>query len=175
MSAVAAEVTTLRWRWALPMAAAIALTDLLTKEIVQRSFLLGEAVPVAPLFNLVFVWNPGAAFSFLADAGGWQRPVLLTVGIGISAFLAFSLVRQPLSRLSAFAYAAVLGGAIGNVLDRARHGAVVDLLDFHWAGWHWPSFNVADIGIVVGVGALLLDSFVDTRSRRRWSTLDSSR
>lgn len=157
------------------MAAAIALADLLTKEIVQRSFLLGEAVPVAPFFNLVFVWNPGAAFSLLANAGGWQKPLLLTVGIGISAFLAYSLIRQPLSRLSAFAYASVLGGAIGNVLDRARHGAVVDWLDFHWAGWHWPAFNVADIGIVVGVGALLLDSFVDARLRRRGSPLDSRR
>lgn len=165
-------MTALRWHWALPLAAAIAVVDVVTKEVVQRSFLTGEAVPVSAFFNLVFVWNPGAAFSFLAHAGGWQRPLLLAVGAVISVFLAYWLFRHPLSRLSAFAFASVLGGAVGNVIDRARHGAVVDWLDFHWAGWHWPAFNVADIGIVVGVGALLLESFRDARLRRPTSTSD---
>lgn len=159
-------MTALHWRWALPMAAAIALADVVTKEVVQSSFSLGEAVPVTAFFNLVFVWNPGAAFSFLANAGGWQKPLLLIIGVVVSILLAYWLVRHPMSRLSGFAFASVLGGAVGNVIDRGRHGAVVDWLDFHWAGWHWPAFNVADIGITLGVCALLLDSLIDYRSRR---------
>lgn len=161
-----AQVTAVRWRWALPMAAAIALADVVTKEIVRSSFSLGEAVPVTAFFNLVFVWNPGAAFSFLASAGGWQRPLLLGVGVVVSAVLAYWLIRHPLNRLSGFALASVLGGAVGNVIDRWRHGAVVDWLDFHWAGWHWPAFNVADIGITLGVCALLLDSLIGDRVAR---------
>ena len=168
-------MTDVRWRWALPMAAAIALADLVTKEIVRNGFLPGEAVPMTTFFNLVFVWNPGAAFSFLANAGGWQKPFLIAVGVVVSAFLAYALFRHALSRLSAFAFASVLGGAVGNVIDRARHGAVVDWLDFHLAGWHWPAFNVADIGIVVGISALLLESFMNTLSHRHASTPDSRR
>lgn len=154
-----------RWRWAFPLAAAITVGDVITKELVQNSFLPGERVAVTGFFNLVYVWNPGAAFSFLASAGGWQRPLLVGFGVVVSAVLAYWLFRNPLSRLSAFAFATVLGGALGNLIDRARHGAVVDWLDFHWAGWHWPAFNVADIGITLGVAALLADSLIGGRLR----------
>lgn len=153
MSAMRAQ-----WRWALALAAAILLVDMLTKELVQASFAYGERVAVTSFFNLVFVLNPGAAFSFLAGAGGWQRPILLGFGVIVSAAIAFWLVRNPMDRLTAFGFAAVLGGALGNVVDRTRHGAVVDWLDFHLAGWHWPAFNVADIGITVGAAALVLDA-----------------
>lgn len=155
-----------QWRWALPLAAAVVLADVLTKELVQATFAYGERIAVTSFFNLVFVLNSGAAFSFLADAGGWQKPILLSFGVVVSAGIAYWLVRSPMNRLSAFGFACVLGGALGNVIDRARHGAVVDWLDFHLAGWHWPAFNVADIGISVGAAALILDAmFVAPRKR----------
>ena len=147
-----------QWRWAFAVAAVIALTDLLTKELVEARFAYGEGVAVTNFFNLVFVLNPGAAFSFLADAGGWQRPLLLGLGLMVSAVVAVMLVRNPMTRLAACGFAAVLGGALGNVVDRARHDAVVDWLAFHFASWHWPAFNVADISLTVGVAALLLDA-----------------
>jgi signal peptidase II len=153
-----------QWRWALPVAAAIVLTDVITKELVQASFAYGERVAVTNFFNLVFVLNPGAAFSFLANAGGWQKPVLLGLGLIVAIFLVVMLVRNPMHRLTASGLAGVLGGAVGNVIDRARHGAVVDWLDFHLAGWHWPAFNVADIGITVGAAALILDAFIAPKS-----------
>ena len=146
-----------RWRWALPMAALIVGADVITKEVVQARFAYGERVQVTDFFNLVFVLNPGAAFSFLAEAGGWQKPILLAFGAIVSAAIAFWLVRSPMNRFAAFGFAAILGGAVGNVVDRVRHGAVVDWLDFHVAGWHWPAFNVADIGITVGAAALIFD------------------
>lgn len=145
------------WRWALPAAGAITLADAVTKEIVQATFAYGERVPVTGFFNLVFVMNPGAAFSFLASAGGWQKPLLLGFGVIVSALLVYMLVRQPMHRVAAAGMAAILGGALGNVLDRARHGAVVDWLDFYAAGWHWPAFNFADIGISMGAAALIFE------------------
>ena len=147
-----------QWRWALPVAASTALTDVITKDIVQARFAYGERLAVTEFLNLVFVLNPGAAFSFLAGAGGWQKPVLLAFGAIVSAVIAFWLVRREMNSVAALGLSAVLGGALGNVIDRARHGAVVDWLDFHVAGWHWPAFNVADIGISVGATALVFDA-----------------
>ena len=149
--------TARHWRSALPMAASIVLADVITKEVVQARFAYGERIEVTSFFNLVYVLNPGAAFSLLADAGGWQKPILLALGVIVSAAIAFWLVRSPMNRIGAFGFAAILGGALGNVIDRARHGAVVDWLDFHVAGWHWPAFNVADIGITVGAAALICE------------------
>ena len=151
-------MTRRHWHWALPAACAVTLADLITKEIVQASFAYGERVPVTGFFNLVFVMNPGAAFSFLADAGGWQRPFLLTLGIVISAVLVYMLLRQPMHRVAAGGLTAILGGAIGNVIDRARHGAVIDWLDFYVANWHWPAFNLADTGITIGAAMLIFES-----------------
>ena len=154
------------WRWALPVAASIVVADVITKEVVQARFVYGERLPITDFFNLVFVLNPGAAFSFLAGAGGWQKPILLGFGIIVSAGILFWLVHTAMNRLAALGFSAVLGGALGNVIDRARHGAVVDWLDFHVSGWHWPAFNVADIGITVGAAALILDSvFIAPRAR----------
>jgi len=145
-----------QWRWALAAAAAITLADVLTKEAVQAAFAYGERLPVTSFFNLVYVMNPGAAFSFLAGAGGWQKPILLGFGTVVAGALAVILVRNSIDRLTAFGFASVLGGALGNVIDRARHGAVVDWLDFHLSGWHWPAFNIADIGVTGGAAALIL-------------------
>ena len=112
-------------RWALPAAAAIAFGDLVTKEIIQKILTLGESVPVTSFFNVVYVMNPGAAFSFLAGAGagGWQRPVLLAIGISISAALVYVLLRRPFPPIEAAGLASVLGGAVGNVIDGARRGS----------------------------------------------------
>ena len=147
-----------QWRWALAAAAAVVLADVATKELVEATFAYGESLPVTSFFNLVFVLNPGAAFSFFARAGGWQTPLLLAFGLAASALIAYWLVHSPMDRVNALGFAAILGGALGNAVDRARHGAVVDWLDFHLAGWHWPAFNVADTGIALGAAALILDA-----------------
>ena len=109
-------------------------------------------------FNLVHVWNYGAAFSFLADAGGWQRFFFGGIALVVSAWLIFML-RKPLPKLELVGYAMVLGGALSNGLDRALRGYVVDFLDFHTWGWHWPAFNFADMGIVCGAALLLFASW----------------
>lgn len=153
-----AERAARQWRWALAVAAAVVVADAATKELVEATFAYGESLPVTSFFNLLFVLNPGAAFSFLARAGGWQTPLLLAFGLAASALIAYWLVRNSMDRLNAFGFSAILGGALGNVVDRARHGAVVDWLDFHLGGWHWPAFNVADIGITLGAAALILDA-----------------
>lgn len=134
------------------------LADVTTKWAVQARFAYGERIVVTDFFNLVFVLNPGAAFSFLAGAGGWQKPALLAVGVIASAAIAFWLARSPMNRFAAFGLAAILGGALGNVIDRARQGAVVDWLDFHVAGWHWPAFNLADSAIMLGAALVILAS-----------------
>ena len=153
--------------WAFVCAAAIALGDLATKAAVQSSMELGERIPLTGFFNLVYYLNPGAAFSFLAGAGGWQKPVLLAFGIIASVVVAWLMLRAHDSRLALFGLAGVLGGAMGNVVDRARQGAVVDWLDFHVGGWHWPAFNVADTGITLGAVALILSELIKPKPQGR--------
>lgn len=116
------------------------------------------SLPVTGNFNLVHVWNYGAAFSFLADAGGWQRFFFGGIALVVSAWLIFML-RKPLPKLELGGYAMVLGGALSNGLDRALRGYVVDFLDFHALGWHWPAFNFADMGIVCGAALLIFASW----------------
>lgn len=133
------------------------LLDQITKTIVAVSIPLHGAIEVLPVFNLVHVINWGAAFSFLSDQPGWQRWLFTALGIGISAILAILIVRRPRAP-SASAYALIIGGAIGNVLDRLWRGAVVDWLDFHLSSHHWPAFNIADSSIFLGVALLLYTS-----------------
>lgn len=140
------------------VAAALAL-DQGVKWIVASASPLGDRIEVTAWFNLVHVLNPGAAFSFLADAGGWQRHFLTGIGIAVSLVLAWLLRRGVGSRLETAAYVGLIGGALGNVADRLRIGAVVDYLDLHWRGMHWPAFNVADIFIVGSATLLVLASF----------------
>ena len=142
------------WGW-YALAACTVLVDQLTKLAISRIFAYGEQVAVTPFFNLVHVLNPGAAFSFLANAGGWQRYFFIVLGLAVSAWLG-RMLRQPLPRLEAMGYSLILGGAIGNVADRVLRGQVVDLLDFHLRQAHWPAFNFADVAISAGAVCLFL-------------------
>jgi signal peptidase II len=143
-------------RWLLLSAAVIAI-DLATKAWVSAAFALGESREVLPMFNLVLAHNPGAAFSFLAGAGGWQRWVFTAITVVISIALVVGLRRPHRNALVPASFALVLGGALGNLYDRLTLGYVVDFLDFHWGAAHFPAFNVADSAISVGVALLLLD------------------
>lgn len=150
----------------LSLAALVLLADQATKWLVLQAMPLGEVIPITGFFNLVHVRNPGAAFSFLADAGGWQRWLFAVFAIGVSALLIFMMRRAPGQRLFCFAAALVIGGAIGNLIDRLVFGEVIDFLDFHWQGWHWPAFNIADSGITVGAFLIIADEFLRMRKPR---------
>jgi signal peptidase II len=145
-------------RW-LALSAFIIAADQATKAWIMSLFRLGESLVVTSWFDLVFVFNPGAAFSFLRDAGGWQRWFFLVLALGVSAWIVVMLRRHARETLMAFSLALVLGGALGNVIDRIRLGAVVDFLSFHLADYYWPAFNVADSAITVGVVLLLWQQF----------------
>ncbi len=152
-------------RW-LSLAALVLLADQATKWLVLQTIPLGDVIPITDFFNLVHVRNPGAAFSFLADAGGWQRWLFAVFAIGVSALLIFMMRRAPEQRLFCFAAALVIGGAIGNLIDRLVFGEVIDFLDFHWQGWHWPAFNIADSGITLGAFLIIADEFLRMRKPR---------
>ena len=142
------------WVW-FAVAASSVMTDQLAKFAITRTFAYGEQVEVSTFFNIVHVLNPGAAFSFLANAGGWQRYFLMALGLVVSAWLGRMLCQQR-PRLEAVGYSLILGGALGNVVDRVLRGSVVDFLDFHWQLVHWPAFNLADVAITIGALCLFL-------------------
>jgi signal peptidase II len=151
------------WVW-LGVALIVIALDQLTKTMIMGQFALHESHPVTPFFNIVRAHNAGAAFSFLAGAAGWQRWFFVGLGVAASAFIVWMLRRHPEQTLFCFAVSLILGGALGNVIDRLMHGHVVDFLDFHFAflqplfpGGHFPSFNVADSAITVGAVCLVLD------------------
>ena len=148
----------------LSLALFVIAVDQATKAWVTAVFRLGEGVAVTSFFNLVFVYNPGAAFSFLAAGGGWQRWFFVVLALLISGWLLAMLRRHAGERLLPLALSLILGGALGNVIDRLRFGAVVDFLDFHAAGWHWPAFNVADSAITLGVALMLWHQFTHKES-----------
>ncbi len=150
----AARGSWLRW---LVLSGAIVAADLATKAWVSAAFRYGEVREITAFFNLVLVHNTGAAFSFLADAGGWQRWFFTFVAIAISAVLVVMLRRHGGNRLLAGSLALVLGGALGNLYDRLTLGHVVDFIQLHAGGYYWPAFNVADSAICVGVALLLWD------------------
>ena len=152
-------------RW-LALAGAVALADQLVKAAVLARFAPGERLELAPFLNLVLVFNKGAAFSFLAGADGWQTPVLAAFAVVAAVFLAWMIRRQPGKKLLACGLSLVLGGAVGNVVDRLRLGAVVDFVDFHAMGWHFAAFNVADSAITLGAVLLIYEGFIhDERPR----------
>lgn len=144
-------------KW-LTVALAVIVADHLTKFWVSSALDYQEAVPVLPFFSLVLVYNTGAAFSFLADAGGWQRWFFIGVGIVATVVIVHLLQRNARDPRLALALALVLGGALGNVIDRVVLGHVVDFLYFHYRGLAWPAFNVADSAITVGAALLIWDS-----------------
>ena len=147
----------------LGMAALILLADQFTKVLVVSTYQLGEGFPVTSFFNIVRVHNEGAAFSFLAQAGGWQRWFFTGLGVVATAGMVWMLKKHPGQKLFGFAIACILGGAVGNVVDRVLYGYVVDFLDFYYAGIHFPAFNVADCGISVGAACLVLDEVLRVR------------
>lgn len=139
------------------LAALIVFLDQLSKWIVLDHIAYGESIVVAPFWNWVLAFNPGAAFSFLADQPGWQRWFFTILSLAVSAWIAVMLYRQPQRRLAALALTLIMGGALGNVIDRIRFGAVVDFIQWHVAGFYWPAFNIADSAITVGAVLLVID------------------
>lgn len=159
------------WPW-LAWALLLLVLDQRTKALILQQYQLGDATPITGFFNIVRAHNTGAAFSFLAGADGWQRWMFVGIGVVVGGFIVWQLLRHPGQRLFAFALSSILGGAVGNVVDRLQHGYVVDFLDFHWpflAGifyrGHFPAFNLADSAITVGAACLILDEVL--RSRRK--------
>lgn len=141
----------------LGIAAILILLDQITKIAITRLFVYGESHPVTSFFNLVLVYNKGAAFSFLATETGWQRYFFTAVGIAAAVFIVYLLKKHAGQRLFSWALALILGGAIGNVIDRILYGHVIDFLDVHVGGWHWPAFNIADSAICIGAVLFVYD------------------
>jgi signal peptidase II len=160
----------LRW---LALAALILVADQFVKVLVVGYYALGEGTAVTSFFNLVRVHNSGAAFSFLAGASGWQRWFFTAIGLLAAGIIVWMLRAHASQKLFAFSLACILGGAVGNVIDRLLYGYVVDFLDFHWrwlspvfAGGHFPAFNVADAAITLGATCLIIDELLRVRRSR---------
>ena len=143
-------------QWLL-IAALVVLADQLTKILILGSFQLGDVLPVTGYFDLVRAHNYGAAFSFLNHSGGAQRWFFLGLGVAAAGFIVWMLRRHGQQRLFSWALTLILGGALGNVIDRALHGYVVDFIQVHAGGWYFPAFNVADSAITIGAILLILD------------------
>ena len=150
----------------LGLALLILMADQFTKVLIVGYYQLGDATYVTRFFNVVRVHNSGAAFSFLANAGGWQRWLFTGIGIAAAFFIVWMLKSHAGQKLFSFALACILGGAVGNVIDRSLYGYVVDFLDFHYAGWHFPAFNIADSAISIGAVCLILDELLRVRRSR---------
>nr|WP_105190145.1 signal peptidase II [Pseudoalteromonas sp. T1lg48] len=134
--------------------------DWATKTLVINTMTVGQSIDILPVFNITYVHNPGAAFSFLSDAGGWQRWFLSAIAVAISVLLIWWLKRLPASnKLLGCAYALVLAGALGNLYDRMVYGYVIDFIHVYYQNWHYPKFNIADCAICIGAALLLIDAF----------------
>ena len=145
----------LRWLW---LSLIVIGLDQISKQLIESSFLVFETVPVLPFMNLTLAYNEGAAFSFLSDQGGWQRWLFVGLALVVTAVLVVWLSRlQPRERLVAVALSLVIGGAVGNLIDRILFGHVIDFLDFYYGQWHWPAFNIADSAITIGVVLMFVD------------------
>ena len=143
----------------LSLATVIIILDQITKLWISQIFVYGESVAVTDFFNLVLVHNSGAAFSFLSNAGGWQRWLFSAIAATASVWIIWLLRKHKQEKLFCFALTLILGGALGNLIDRAAYGYVVDFLDFYWNTYHFPAFNVADSAVTCGAGLLLWESF----------------
>ena len=155
----------LHWLW---ISLVVFVVDQVTKQVITASFQYGESKFIFSWFNLVLAHNSGAAFSFLANASGWQREFFIGVTLIISSVLLWMLKSNGANRVLSVALALVLGGAFGNLYDRVAYGYVIDFVQWHVAGYFWPAFNVADSAICLGAGLLIFDSFrkpaVETKS-----------
>lgn len=150
----------------LGLALLLLIADQFTKVLILGYYKLGDATYVTSFFNIVRVHNAGAAFSFLATESGWQRWFFTAIGVGAAIFIIWMLRSHAGQKLFSFALACILGGAIGNVIDRSMHGYVVDFLDFHWRNAHFPAFNVADSAITIGAICLILDELLRVRKAK---------
>lgn len=147
----------LKWLWVSFLVLGL---DQASKIAIKSSMNLTESIEIIPFFNLTYVHNEGAAFSFLADAGGWQRWLFAGLALIISVMIGFWIARLKKQEiLLAVALSLVLGGAVGNLIDRVTYGYVIDFLDVYYKNWHWPAFNIADSAICMGVFLMLLESF----------------
>lgn len=142
----------------LGIAAIVILIDQISKITITKTLSLGGEKVITSFFNLVLIWNPGAAFSFLGSASGWQRYLFTAIGIFAALFIVYLLKKHAGQRLFCWALALILGGALGNVIDRLMYGHVIDFLDFHLNGiGHFPAFNIADSGICIGAALFIID------------------
>ena len=149
------------------LALILLIADQITKTLILGSYRLGDATYITGFFNIVRVHNTGAAFSFLAAASGWQRWFFTGIGVAAAVFILWMLRTHAGQRLFSFALACILGGAVGNVVDRLMHGYVVDFLQVHWDNrWYFPAFNLADAAITIGAACLILDELLRVRRSR---------
>ncbi len=156
-------VSAVRWY---VLAAVVIVLDQITKQVVLATIRYGETIYVAPFWNWVLTFNRGAAFSFLADEGGWQRWFFTVLAFAVSGWIAWMLRSHAGQKLLSLSLALIMGGALGNVIDRIRFGAVVDFVQWHAAGFYWPAFNVADSAITVGAVLMVWDQFVAGSGRQ---------
>ena len=151
------------WRW-LFLSLVVVLADQASKQLIEASFLVFEERPLLPFLNLTLVYNEGAAFSFLSDQGGWQRWLFSGLALVVSAVLVVWLTRLPATqKWTAAALSLIIGGALGNLIDRLLFGHVIDFIDLYYGRWHWPAFNIADSAIVIGVAMILLETLFPRR------------
>ena len=153
------------WPW-LAWAVVILIADQITKTLILNNYRLGDSTFITTFFNIVHAHNNAPPFYFPADPGGWQRWLLPGIGVAATIFIVWQLRAHPGQKLFSFALSSILGGAVGNVVDRLMHGYVVDFLQFHYAGWYFPSFNLADSAITVGAACLILDELLRVRRER---------
>jgi len=147
------------WFWVI-LASIIVVIDQYTKGWFDSHLYYGERWQILPFFDVTLLYNPGAAFSFLAGADGWQRWFFSLIALIATVLIVYWLQRQPDKKLFCTALSCILGGALGNVLDRILHGHVIDFILFHWQSWHFPAFNVADIAITIGAALLIIEEFL---------------
>jgi signal peptidase II len=150
-------------KW-LSISAVVIALDLYTKHLIQQAFAYGEHLKITTFFDLVRYHNTGAAFSFLADAGGWQKWFFTAISVVASVVIVYLIHQNPKNKFYCFGLALVLGGALGNLYDRLTLGYVVDFILVYYQDWYWPAFNVADSAICVGVGFLLLDAIKNEKA-----------
>ena len=160
----------LRWLW---LTVILLILDQVSKIYVANNFSLYESIAVMPMFNITYVQNPGAAFSFLSDAGGWQRWFFTAIAVAISGLLIYWLRElNKAQKLLAIAYSLVLSGALGNLIDRVSYGYVIDFLDVYYDQYRWPAFNIADAAICIGAILIIYDALTnsDNKSDSKTST-----
>ncbi|PSW18969.1 lipoprotein signal peptidase [Photobacterium sanctipauli] len=155
-----------RWLW---LAALVFIVDIATKLVVMNTMEYGwpNRIELLPFFNLLYVHNYGAAFSFLSDAGGWQRWLFTAIALGVCSMLIYWMRKAPAThKMANVAYALIIGGALGNLFDRIYHGFVVDFLDFYVGTYHWPAFNLADTAICIGAGLIIIEGFLSDKKKQ---------